>query len=255
MEAAILNLQIGSGADTVAFGGNVKGSALEPDEAQSIVVVVFAVDTVFSGDDGEIGVHDAHVVLSGQTVGGAVDVVDAAGDLQRILGHDAVTCRGGDDENAAAVQGQVILGEDHGVDVVSVNGREGAAVGKSVGGARRQGEEHLVCLTDVNGCAGLTVDGHTVENQLSFVALSRVDDDHAVVQGAGENVGSLVGDGDVAAGDFHGIGAAGGGSTVELNDGALTLVITAVQIPVSKQTGSGYRLGDLRRGFGGRRVL
>ena len=52
------------------------------------------------------------------------------------------------------------------------------------------------------------MNGHTVQNQLGFVGLFGIDNDHAIVQFARKDIGALINDRDGTAGDLNGVGVA-----------------------------------------------
>ena len=184
------------------------------------------------GLDGEAAVGDRDAVLAPNGAFGGTDLVDAAGDGHLVLAHDAVARGGGDDQLAGAVEGDVVLGEDHGVHVVVVDLDEAAAVGEGVDGALGKGLEDLIRLDDVDGREGLGVNRHVVQHQLDLVVLVRVDDDAAVFQRAGENVGARRGDGDGAAGDLHAVRGSGNAGAVQGDENRFGSIIVTGQIPI-----------------------
>ncbi len=250
VEGAVVDLQGAAGAQTVAFRTDVKDAVLDVEIAQRAVLVILRMDAVLARGDGHAGVGDADVVLAGDGMAGGGQVVAAVGDGQFVLGYDSMTGGGGNGQRAGAVDGQVFLGENHRIDVVFVNGKEAAAVGEYIVGVLRQREEHLVRLQDVNGGTGLAVDGGVVQHQLGLVGLFCVDDDHAVVQRAGDHIGAFIKDGNGAAGDLDRIGGAGGAVSVQGDQCAFARIVAAFIVPIGK-SGVGIDHGSAAGNAGG----
>lgn len=201
-----------------ALGGGV-ASGGQIHISQGGVLTVLAVNAVLSAGDGEGAPADAHAVVGGQAVAGGGDGVGAAGHHQVILAHNAVAPGGLHGEGSGAVEGQVGAAKERGVHIVVVLLGVGAGVGQGVFTARGQGEEYLVRLPDVDGGVALTVEGHPVQHQLDFGGVRGVNEQRAVGEGAGEEVGALLGDGGGGAVHGDGIGSGGNGGAIKGDGG------------------------------------
>ena len=146
---------------------------------------------------------------------GRRDRVAAAGDNQIVLGDDTVPAGGGDGQRTLFVERQVGFGKHRAVNVVVVQLDKGFAACQRVLSAGCCGDEYLVGLSDIERGAVRALDGCAVQYQLEFVGVVGVDDHHAVIQCAGQDVGTLVGDGDGAADYCDRVAVAFGGCTVQ----------------------------------------
>ena len=79
-------------------------------------------DAVLAGLDGKGTIGNADAVLAGQSLAGGSNGIGAAGYSQVIFGYDPMTSRRRDGQGAAAVEGEVTLGKDSGVNVVVIYG-------------------------------------------------------------------------------------------------------------------------------------
>lgn len=235
-----------------AARGDGVGSVAQVDKAFFGVLLIVALNTIFAGLEGDGTIGYGHTVRSAQTVAGDVDLVGAAGDHQVIFGHHSMSPLRGDGEGASPVEGQVRFGENHTVDVVVVNGHVGTAIFQSVVRVRSGGEKHLVGRGNVDGGGGCTGDVSVVQNQLDFIRLRGLYHHHTVLQGPGEKVGALLGDGNGAPVHGDGVAVAGRGGT-QLDVSRTLLVITELKVPVTEQLGQVH----VARGNGlrGRKVL
>ena len=144
---------------------------------------------------------------------GRRDRVAAAGDNQVVFGDDTVSAGGGDGQRTLSVERQVGFGKHRAVNVIVVQLDKGFAACQRVLSAGCCGDEYLVGLSDIERGAVRALDGCTVQHQLEFVGVVGIDDHHAVVQCAGQDVGALVGDGDGAAVYCDCVAVAFGGCT------------------------------------------
>ena len=162
------------------------------------------------------------------------DFIYAGGNGHLVLAHDAAAGGAGDMQGAVAVEGDVVLGEYHGVHVVFILGGKAAAVGEGIHRALGQSDKDLVCLLDVDGGIVGAVDAHTVQNQLDLILRGGIHQNIAVVETAGDHVGSWAGNGHHGAGDLHAVGVclpAGAGE----GDSIYSIVIFPGQIPVREK--------------------
>ena len=252
-----IDLQVGTGADAVALRRDIERTILDIDEAQRGIVVIFPMDAILTGSNSEGAAGDTYIILACKAVGSAVNGIGASRGGQLILGDDAVTGGRSDRQGAGTIEGQVLLGIDHGINAIFIDGGKGAAVGKGILSSLCQGQEHLVRLEDVNRGGSLAVDGSTVQNQLNLIGLVGIDNDHAVIQSAGKNIDAFPGNGDGSAVDFHFTGCGGNRTAIKRNGDTVVFVIGAGQVPVGKQVpgidiaGNGSGCGS--RGFIGAR--
>ena len=111
-------------------------------------------DAVLAGLDGKGTIGNADAVLAGQSLAGGSNGIGAAGYSQVIFGYDPVTSRRRDGQGTAAVEGEVTLGKDSGVNVVVIYGDITVPAGQAVFTVRGSGEEYLVCLPHIEGSGG-----------------------------------------------------------------------------------------------------
>ena len=148
--------------NAVGVGINVDGTAADGDVSLAVLVGI-GLDAVPAGA-AVVGVHrhgqgavvggiriaNAHGVVATDAVVCGVNGNIAVPDLQVILAHNAVLGVAVDDENALALELQVISGEDRTVDrvgvavAVHIGVRVGGAVRDGVGGAALGGDLNLV---------------------------------------------------------------------------------------------------------------
>ena len=159
----------------VVAGSYREAAAGDIDRAEGVILVVFGVETVLSGADGDAAVRDRYAVIGLYRVGARGDGDNAAGYYELILADYAVL-RGGDDgERARAVYREIVLGEYRAVDAVIVPLRERAAVCKLVLRALGKRYEDLVGLLDVYRRVGIGADADAVQHELYLVLIGRVD--------------------------------------------------------------------------------
>ena len=185
-------MQRSAGADSVPLGGDGEGPVRHIQEAQGGIVGVFRVQPILAGGDGEIASRHGQTVLPSHAVLRSGDGVSAAGDGQLVLGHHAVARPGVDGQTAGAVEGQVGLGEHHGIDVVLINGGIAAAVGQGVFRPLCQGEEHLIGAFGIDGGGVGAGEACAVQDDLHLVGIPGVHHDLAICQGTGHQISPLV---------------------------------------------------------------
>ena len=174
---------------------------------------------------------DADAVFAAQRLRGRLDLHSAGGKDQVVLADNAVARRCVDHKLTGAVDRQILLGEDHGVDVVLVDLLEGAVVGKLAQRAGIQGNEYLVSLGHVDGGKGLGIDGRAAQDKLDLLGVRGVYD-HAAIERARENVGARLRDGHGGAVDGN-TGACAGGAVARQRDcDRLGFVIFAGKVAV-----------------------
>ena len=138
---------------------------------------------------------------------------------------------------SVAVERQILLGEDHSIDIVFIDGGKRPAVGEGIDRARSHREKDLVSLPDVDRGGGFGMNVRAVQHEVQLIRTFCIHDDHTVVQRTGEHIGAFVGDGDRAAGNLYGVGIAGGCIAVELNGRAFAFIVANLKIPVGKHVG------------------
>ena len=127
-KAATVYLHGGGCAQAIALCSYGKGPALDVYIAQCSIIRIFGVQPVLAGSQGKGCVCDAYIVLALKRVGSGSDVIISAGDGQGLLGGDAMSCRGCDDQAPGAVQGQIVFGKDGCIDIIFIDGGKAAAV-------------------------------------------------------------------------------------------------------------------------------
>ena len=194
---AAVNLDDGCSVNAVVSDAHGEAAPADIDVAESVVVIVFRVESVGSRLDGEGTVGNADGVVGFDRLGRGGDLVGAACDLEIVLADNAIVGRV-DSERACAVQGEVVLGEDDAVGLgVAVSGEFACDGERIVAG---QGDKYLVSVLDVNaGRVGIG-DRHAVQHDLHLVLVARVHNDGAVFRAAGDVIDAGFGDGDVLAG-------------------------------------------------------
>ena len=239
-----VHLQRSAGADGIPLGGDGEGPIRHIQKAQSGVICVFGVESVLAGDDGEIAARHGQAVLTRHAVLRGGDGVAAAGDGQLVLGYHAVARLRVNGQTAGTVEGQVGLGEHHGIDVVLVDGNIAAAVGQGVFRPLRQGEEHFVGALGIDGggigageaCAG--------QDDLHLIGIPGVHHDLTICQGAGHQISTLVQQGDPGAVDGDSVGITNSSLPLQLDVDGGALIVASIQIPVAEQ---GRRVDDGHR--------
>ena len=202
-------------------------------------------DAVLARVDRELRICDPNAVVDIDSMSGGINDIHTARDYEVALADDAVPGRRSNRQTACTVDGQVLLGEQSTVDVVIINGNEFPAVGKRIFGALRQRQEHLIRLEDIQRRGGPAADLHAVKNELNLCRVGRINDKHAVVQGAGNHIGRFLGDPDRCSGNTDGVRIGRGGIAAERDMHAAAFVITVIIIAVGKQVG--FLLGNIRR--------
>ena len=182
--------------DAVIADAHGKTAAADIDVAECVVVLVFRVESVGSGFDGECAVGNADGVVGFDCLGSGCDLVCAAGYFEVVLADNAVVGRV-DGEGACAVEHDVVLGEDNAVGLcVAVSG-ECACDGEGI--VPCQGDKHLVGVLHVDARSVGVGDGHAVENDLHLVLVARVNDDCRAFGAACDVIYARLGDGDIFA--------------------------------------------------------
>ena len=210
--------------NAVGVGVNVDRTAADGDVSLAVLVGV-GLDAVPAGA-AVVGVHrhgqgavvggiriaDAYRVVATDAVVCGVDGDVAVPDLQVILAHNAVLGVAVDDENALALELQVISGEDRTVDrvgvavAVHIGVRVGGAVRDGVGGAVLGGDLNLVPdRLHINRCGSAVGEGQSlqIQNHPARRLCGLIHIDGKLTAGALAADGDLAGggDGDAGTGD------------------------------------------------------
>ena len=128
-------------------------------------------------------------VIGMQAILRGADRQRPAGDDQIVVDGNTVQSLRRDRETAAAVDGQVVVGEDHPVRAVGQGCLGiGAAAGHAVVRSFRQGQKDLVCLIDAQAGVIPAAQLRAVQQQPDLGALFRVDDDAAALQRTAEDI-------------------------------------------------------------------
>ena len=121
------------------------------------------------------------------------DVVCAACDDHVVFTYDRVSDCRVDRKRTAAVDRQIVLGVDHGVDVILVDRFVLAAITESVFAFER--DVDFVCGFHVDRCGRSTVDRSISKDQVDIVIFRiDLDDDHAVIGLSRYDIGTRFGD-------------------------------------------------------------
>ena len=156
-------------------------------------------DPLVSGAHGDLRVFDAQAVVDVKPVLRGVYADRAAGDDELVVDVKAVPAARGNAETAAAVDGEIVMAEDHAAAFVG-DGRLAVflAAGKAVLRARRQGQKDLVRLVDADARVVRAADLRSVQQDPYLGAVFGADDDAAVRERAGEHIAPRLRDDHVA---------------------------------------------------------
>ena len=166
----VIDKDVGIGMDTIISGAQGDAAAVDGDitgcmngisvgfdvdrAGFNVQVTVFFRDhqSVISGIDGEVRIHDAQTVVGVQPVQRCGDIDRPAGDDQVIVGVDTVLISADDGESACPVDGEVIMRIDCSIGPIRNGGvTEGFACGQEVFAAFRQSKEDLVRFLHPDG--------------------------------------------------------------------------------------------------------
>ena len=123
-------------------------------------------DAVLTGDNGEAARRNANAVLPRKAVAGCCDLVRSAGKHEVVLGDNAVAGRRLNGHSSVAVERQILLGEDHSIDIVFIDGGKRPAVGEGIDRARSHREKDLVSLPDVDRGGGFGMNIRAVQHEV-----------------------------------------------------------------------------------------
>ena len=227
--------------DAVVPGPDGEAAALDHDAAGGIVVVVLRVEPVAPGLQDVYAVIGADAVVGLQGGVGGGDVPGAPGELQIVVGADAV-CGGAHGHGAQAVQHQIVPGVDHGVLVAAENAADSEGILAALGG----GEEDLVGVLHQDAGLIRVHDAQAFQHQLDLVLVPGVHHHLGLPGAAAQDVDSGFGEG-------HRIPVGHG------DGGGLAQIRGLAEIPIREQVlrfggdrrGSRRRGGDPSRGDGG----
>ena len=235
------------GLDRVVLGRDRKGAGLYVKitvlSRRGETVVSPRGDTVVARLKAERGGADAQAVVCADGVGLGLDRNAAAGDHQVVLGDDTVQIRRSDRERAAAVDGEIVVREDHAVRPVALSrGGEDHGARHAVVAPLGQGQKDLFRLVDTQAGVVRAAQLHAVEEQPDLGGGVGVDDHAAVGERAGEHEPARAGDDHVP---VVGVGAAagdGGAVAPEGDDRGAAAVPGAVEVVGGEIDRAGVRL-------------
>ena len=186
----------------LAGDGNV--SACDIDKTGCIIVIIFRMESVICRINGKRSVRDADRIICLKTLVCGGNDIGSAGDLQVILGGNAVVC-GADGQGAGTVECYIIFGEDDRIGIgVSVCGKC-SAYGQCIVTAGCGCDKYLVRILHIDARAVCVGDGYPVQHDLHFRIICRINRYSDILCGALQNIDTFLGDTDVLA-VFHGHG-------------------------------------------------
>ena len=106
---AILQLQVCSGADPVAFGLDFKRTARNIDESERRILRIFCMNPIFTGVDCNRRIYEPYAVVCIKPVRSGINKVCAARDNKIVLRYDAMPRRRMNRKRAGSVQRQILL--------------------------------------------------------------------------------------------------------------------------------------------------
>ena len=191
------------GGDAVTLTGNGGDAAVD----FNIALAGFeggGFEAVIPAGDVEGAVVELHGFGAANAVIHGVDGDGAAVYINVILAVDAVIDVAIDGERAGAFDVHVVLGKDGpaGTGIIKGVGHVRRAGDDGVFGALRHAEAQLFRLLHIDGGPAQAGDAGRVQNEADFFnGGTGVDEDGAVIQGAGNIVFTRLGEGDLRAGD------------------------------------------------------
>ena len=203
-KAAAFDEQVSSALDGGAGAVNVKAAGGNVQErVRPLEVQAFVPRADFEGS-----LFDVQTVIDVDAVLGRVDGDAAAGDGQLVVDVNAMLVSRREREAAAAVDGEIVMTEDHAAGVVG-QGRFGIrrAARHAVFGSVREGQEDLLRLLHAQARIVGAADVRPVEQDPDLGAAVGADDNAAVRERAGDHIASGLGDDHIAVID---VGSASG---------------------------------------------
>ena len=128
---------------------NRKASACDVDVSERVVFIVFAMESVLTGSDGEISVCNRQTVLRLNGMISGSDFIGSGRNRHLVLPRNSVLRGRRDDQFSDSVQGEIVFGKYDGIHIVLILVPERAPVFQSVHGSVCKGKEHLIGLQDV----------------------------------------------------------------------------------------------------------
>ncbi|MPM55797.1 hypothetical protein SDC9_102594 [bioreactor metagenome] len=188
----------------VVSGIDGDGATAHVDVTDGVVVLIRGFQAVLGGLHADGAAFDDEVVLAADTVICCVHGDVTGEDDQAILAGDAVDPAGGggDREGTVAADGEIVHREDRSVRRIGVGfgSTVRRGVGDGIGGSVGQDDHDLVGGSHDDRRVHRRRHGDVVEHELDFAVCRRVDRDTVIGQGAAEDVGAGLADGDVVIG-------------------------------------------------------
>ena len=164
------------------------------------------VNAVFARSDHKASSGNVHAVFTGKAMTCSRNLITASRDRQLILGSNAVSCRTCQDQTATAVQRQIGLGKNCGIDIVVIDSHKLSSICKMILRSVLQSDKHLIGFQRIDGSGGLTCNRSAVQHNLYFITVISIHDHLSVIKRACKNVGSFIQNRDPASIDRHRIG-------------------------------------------------